>query len=276
MMMATVEKEGKTIEEAVELALSELSAREEDVDIEVLVPPSKGFLGIGARLARVRVSDRRGETAGAVAGDSQVVLASQAGRADAGAAASRAGQQGVAAAKDFLQAVFRAMGIPVSLEKLRSKEAVVLNLRGENLGVLIGKHGQTLDALQYLTGLVVNRRSDGEERTRIILDVEDYRRRRHDTLKKLAVRLAAQVKREGVSKVLEPMSSQERKVIHTTLQADRLVTTVSEGEEPRRKVVISPVNAAGREPVGKYGHNTSGGRAGRERNRHRVRRPAGE
>ena len=104
------------------------------------------------------------------------------------------------------------------------------------MGILIGKHGQTLDALQYLTNLVANKNSS--ERIRIIIDVEDYRERRIETLSRLAVRLADKVKRNGERVVLEPMNPHERKIIHMALQNDRRITTLSEGEEPYRKVII--------------------------------------
>lgn len=108
------------------------------------------------------------------------------------------------------------------------------------MGILIGKHGQTLDALQYLTNLVANKNSS--ERIRIIIDVEDYRERRIETLSRLAVRLADKVKRNGERVVLEPMNPHERKIIHMALQNDRRITTLSEGEEPYRKVVIELKN----------------------------------
>lgn len=108
------------------------------------------------------------------------------------------------------------------------------------MGILIGKHGQTLDALQYLTNLVANKNSS--ERIRIIIDVEDYRERRIETLSRLAVRLADKVKRNGERVVLEPMNPHERKIIHMALQNDRHITTLSEGEEPYRKVVIELKN----------------------------------
>ncbi len=125
------------------------------------------------------------------------------------------------------------MKLDVRIEKLTAAEQVTLNLRGEDLGILIGKHGQTLDALQYLTNLAAHR--DSEERVRVVIDVEDYRKRREETLARLAHRLADRVKLRGERVVLEPMSPHERKVIHTTLQDDLRVTTYSEGEEPFRK-----------------------------------------
>ncbi|SMC91393.1 RNA-binding cell elongation regulator Jag/EloR [Sporomusa malonica] len=200
------EKTGKTIEEAIELALAELGVSRDRVDHEVLEVPSKGLFGfIGSKLAKVRVAIRPIDP--------------------------------IDVAKQFLESVFKAMNITVSMEKKNQDDHVVINLRGEDLGILIGKHGQTLDALQYLTNLAANR--DADERSRIVLDVEDYRKRRAETLSRLAMRLADKVKRRGERVVLEPMSPQERKIIHMALQSDNRIVTYSEGDEPYRKVVIS-------------------------------------
>lgn len=146
--------------------------------------------------------------------------------------------EAVAAAKEFLQKIFNAMHIEVAMEKFINKNdgSVTFRLHGDDMGILIGKHGQTLDSLQYLTNLVANKNSN--ERVRVIIDVEDYRDRRIETLNRLAVRLADKVKRTGERVALEPMNPHERKIIHMALQGDRRVTTLSEGDEPYRHVVI--------------------------------------
>ena len=146
--------------------------------------------------------------------------------------------ESVNAAKEFLQKVFNAMKIDVVMEKFINKNdgSVTFKLHGDDMGILIGKHGQTLDSLQYLTNLVANKNSN--ERVRVIIDVEDYRDRRIDTLTRLANRLADKVKRTGERVALEPMNPHERKIIHMALQGDRRVTTLSEGDEPYRHVVI--------------------------------------
>lgn len=145
-------------------------------------------------------------------------------------------EQSVAAAKLFLENVFLSMGLSVTMEKRIVDGAVTFNLHGDDLGILIGKHGQTLDSLQYLTNLVANKAA--QERTRFIIDIENYRQRRVETLMVLAKKLASQVKRTREKVVLEPMTPHERKIIHMALQDDRRVTTNSEGEEPHRYVVI--------------------------------------
>ena len=146
--------------------------------------------------------------------------------------------ESVAKAREFLQKVFNAMKIEVVMEKFVNKNdgSVTFKLHGADMGILIGKHGQTLDSLQYLTNLVANKNS--ADRVRVIIDVEDYRDRRIETLNRLAYRLADKVKRSGERVALEPMNPHERKIIHMALQNDRRVTTLSEGDEPYRHVVI--------------------------------------
>ncbi|MEM5767381.1 MAG: RNA-binding cell elongation regulator Jag/EloR, partial [Bacillota bacterium] len=141
----------------------------------------------------------------------------------------------IEAAKKFLQDILDKMGLAVRIETFNG-DVTTINLWGDDLGILIGKHGQTLDALQYLINLVANKH--GDHRVRILLDVEDYRRRRTDTLKNLALRLAERVRRRGDEIALEPMTPQERKIIHMALQDNPYVYTVSEGDEPFRKIVI--------------------------------------
>lgn len=146
--------------------------------------------------------------------------------------------EAVNAAREFLQKVFNAMRIDVVMEKFINKYdgSVTLRLHGADMGILIGKHGQTLDSLQYLTNLVANKNST--ERVRVVIDVEDYRDRRIETLTRLARRLADKVKRTGERVALEPMNPHERKIIHMALQRDNRVTTLSEGDDPFRHVVI--------------------------------------
>jgi len=204
--MTSMEKTGKTIEEAVALALSELEVGIDRIDYEVLEVPSRGFLGfIGTKLAKVRVTVKPIDP--------------------------------MKVAQDFLENIFNLMKLEVQIEKIVKQDNTVFNIRGNDLGILIGKHGQTLDALQYLTNLTANR--DTESKVRIVLDVEDYRQRRAETLNRLAFRLADNVRRRGEKVVLEPMSSNERKIIHMALQNDQRVVTYSEGDEPYRKVVIA-------------------------------------
>lgn len=144
-------------------------------------------------------------------------------------------------AEKFLSSVFKAMDLPVNITMDYEPEDNVLaiNFEGKDMGILIGKRGQTLDSLQYLTSLVVNR--SGGQFVRIKLDTEDYRRRRKETLENLANNIARKVKKTGRPVSLEPMNPYERRIIHSCLQSNRYVETYSEGTEPYRYVVISPV-----------------------------------
>ena len=144
-----------------------------------------------------------------------------------------------ARAEQFLRDIFRCMGLTVAMSARETDEGYVYDLSGESLGILIGKHGQTLDALQYLTNLAANRGVSGE-RLHVLLDIEGYRARREETLTRLAGHLAEKACRIGQEIHLEPMNRHERKIIHMALQDSRKVSTYSAGDEPRRYVVIVP------------------------------------
>lgn len=145
-------------------------------------------------------------------------------------------EEAAAKAREFLQEVLKNMGMQVVIEKMIKPDKIILHLHGKNLGILIGKHGRTLDALQYLTNLTTNQGK--ETRHFIMLDVENYRHRREETLKQLALRLSGRVKKKGDRVVLEPMNGYERKIIHVALQDADHVRTESEGQDPYRHVVI--------------------------------------
>lgn len=205
--MREIEKNGKTVEEAVSAALAELGLNEDQVIVEVLAESSKGIFGIiGSKAARVKVTEKE---------DSPVIRA-----------------------KKFLTEIFDKMALNVELHASEVEEYTVLDISGPDLGILIGRRGDTLDALQYLTNLVANKNI--EKRVKFIVDVEGYRKRREETLHKLAFRLAEKAVRKGQNVMLEPMNPHERRVIHTALQGHRDVSTYSEGEEPYRKIVIAP------------------------------------
>ncbi len=204
--MKVAEKTGKTVEEAIEAALLELKVSKDQAEIEIIEEPvKKGIFGLlGTRLARVRVSYE--DDPGAIA-------------------------------VDFIKQVCQAMDVDASIEVSKKAEYWHVNIQGSELGILIGRRGDTLEALQYLTNLAVTRKIS--ERARIIVDVEGYRQRREDTLINLAKRLSDKVKRTGSRIVLEPMNPHERRIIHTALQDDGRISTFSEGEEPHRRVVIA-------------------------------------
>jgi spoIIIJ-associated protein len=195
---------GKTIEEAVKSGLLQWDTTEDRVKIQVLEQPSRGLFGlIGTRDAKVEL---------------ELI------------------PDAVEEAIYFLQDVFRTMSLEVRIEKKTDKDGVELHLFGSELGMLIGRRGQTLDALQYLVNIVANRYSSSH--LRIVLDAEYFRDRRKKTLEDLAARLAERVIRTQKEVVLEPMSPQERKVIHAKLQEHPSVRTFSRGEEPNRRIVI--------------------------------------
>ncbi|NLA58153.1 MAG: protein jag [Firmicutes bacterium] len=207
--MRTIERSARTVEEAIAEALEELQVAREDVEIEILDEGSRAFLGlIGGKLARVRVTvrDKREEKAQATA--------------------------------EFLQGILDRMGIVTRVEYSWQDEDVLrLDIQGEELGLVIGRRGETLDALQYLVSLAMNKNG---EWIRIILDAEGYRARREETLRNLALRLGERVKRTGRRAVLDPMNAMERRIIHLALQDDAGVETHSEGVAPYRRVIIAP------------------------------------
>lgn len=193
------------MEEAVRKSLVTLGASEDRVKVTVLEQPSKGLFGlIGVKEARVQVE----------------IL-----------------PDGVDHAVAFLQEVTDAMHSTVEIERDERSEEVLINLSGANLGTLIGRRGQTLDALQYLTNIVANRHSD--RHLRIVLDAEQFRQRRRETLESLSERMALRAAKTRKDIVLEPMSSSERKIIHAKLQGHPIVRTYSQGDEPNRCVVIA-------------------------------------
>ncbi|MFV0636652.1 RNA-binding cell elongation regulator Jag/EloR [Mitsuokella sp. WILCCON 0060] len=262
-MAETMEWTGRTVEAALEAAAAELGCAASSLEYTVLEQPSRGFLGIiGRRPARIRVRQEE-EQAPAVQDpvldmteletrleeeveETEKDSSSSAKDEHSGKTATVSSKEASpsleeqeARAKAFLEQVFAAMKIPVSLQRSEHEEGVLFQLEGENLGILIGKHGQTLDALQYLTNLSANRGASGE-RLHVLLDVEGYRARREETLSRLAGHLAEKACRIGQEVHLEPMNRHERKIIHMALQDSRKVTTYSAGDEPHRYVVIVP------------------------------------
>lgn len=259
-MADTMEWTGRTVEAALEAAAADLGCAPASLEYTVLEQPSRGFLGlIGRKDARIRVRDIDGaavaETKAADPSADMAELetrleeeveetqvdapdqASSAKAAKAKAAVSLLEQE--KRARKFLEDVFAAMKIEVELQRSETEEGILFQIEGESLGILIGKHGQTLDALQYLTNLAANR-GVASERLHVQLDIEGYRARREETLTRLAGHLAEKACRIGQEIHLEPMNRHERKIIHMALQDSRKVSTYSAGDEPRRYVVIVP------------------------------------
>ncbi len=215
--MTKIVASGKTIEDAVRKGLTELQVTADRVRVTVIGQPSKGLFGlIGTKEAKVEL-----ELLPEIAVVEAEVTADP-----------------VLETERFVTEVARTMGLDITIARQDSKDGLILALSGSgDLGMLIGRRGQTLDALQYLVNIVANRYSDSH--LRIILDAEDFRERRRKTLEDLSDRLAGHVIRTKKEVVLEPMSPQERKIIHAQLQNHTKVKTISKGDEPNRRVVIS-------------------------------------
>ncbi|KZL93021.1 RNA-binding cell elongation regulator Jag/EloR [Clostridium magnum] len=203
--MKVIEMTGRTVEEALKNALAELKVAEDRVEVEVLDAGAKGFLNfIGTRPAKIKVKVKRDY---------------------------------IYEAKAFIRDVLDCMEVKAEIRVKEENNIVKISLTGPDMGILIGYRGETLDSLQYLISLVVNKGHDVEYK-RVILDTENYRLKREETLKRLARRIADKVRKTGRSVKLEPMNPYERRVIHSALQNDFYVNTYSEGDEPFRRVVV--------------------------------------
>ena len=251
--MDYIEVSAKTIEEATSQATAQIESQGRVVtSVKVLEEPSKGFLGFGKKDALVRVyfeetsvthtavmeepvvqvveivTETTVDTVETVETEISVVVED---------GITKAEQDFIAdTGKEFLLGMFGKMGLSVQIEKLTTKDKITFQVHGEDLGILIGKHGQTLDAIQYLTNLVANK--EVRRRCQIVVDVENYRSRREETLIQLAHRLGAKVRRTRQKIALEPMNAFERKIIHLALQNEKNIKTDSEGQEPYRHIVI--------------------------------------
>jgi spoIIIJ-associated protein len=201
-----IEKTGKTVEEAINNSLSELNLTRDKVDVEVLDEGNRGLFGLlGSRLAKVKVTVK---------------------------------YDYALEAKSFLRQILDNMDIKAEINVEDTENGLKINMTGPDMGILIGYRGETLDALQYLISLVINKSKTSTEYKRVILDTENYRQKREETLIKLANRIAIKARNQKRNVVLEPMNPYERRIIHSALQDNPYVTTRSEGEEPYRKVVV--------------------------------------
>lgn len=276
--MEFIDVSAKTIEDAIVQGVAQLNSEGRELaETEVITQPSGGFLGIGRKPAVVRLyfttmaaEASQEEIAEAViqsnavesqptasidesatvvvesnasvdadqAADSEEAFDEEALKAKRSREVSKEDQAEIAEkGKQFLEDMFKQMGLTVFIEKMTTPDKITFQVHGDELGILIGKHGQTLDAIQYLTNLVANKEVAGH--CHVVVDVENYRSRREETLVNLAKRLASKVRRNRQKVSLEPMNAFERKIIHTALQGERNIVTDSEGVEPYRHVVIS-------------------------------------
>ena len=238
------EKWGTDIDEAVNLALADLKLTIDEVDVTVLEEPSRGFFGIGSKLAKVRVEPKKKpepvkkeqkkepkkETVKEVKKPAAKEKFEVTQRPD------NLKDIEDCEALTFLRNVIEQMNLKLDIKAQGNEDSLYLDITGNDSGTIIGKRGQTLDSIQYLTSLVVNK--DKEKYVRVIVDAENYRAKREKTLEQLANRLADKVIKTRKSVRLEPMNPYERKVIHATLQSNPGIITRSEGEEPYRRVII--------------------------------------
>ncbi len=259
--MDYIEVSGKNVDEALTNALIKLETTSDKVEYEVIEKGSAGFLGMGRKLAVIKVRKKEDkpveanvkakETETHKVADSSVSY-EPVKSVDNNEIKDDSHEQPKKTSKyttvmpneeverritTFLGDMFKAMNLEVKIDvKFDDPDCVNVELSGPNMGVLIGKRGQTLDSIQYLTSLVVNKGKD--KYVRIKVDTEDYRNRRKETLESLAKNIAYKVKRSRKPVSLEPMNPYERRIIHSTLQNDKFVSTRSEGEEPFRHVVV--------------------------------------
>lgn len=272
-MIKTLEKSGRTEEDAIQAALKELGLERDDVSVEILERAKSGFFGIGATQAVVRITYecqdapevRKEEVRPAPKAEAAPVSAKEpaepvkkaepeTAKAVTEAAAPTAEVKAVAsdenpkyaAIRSFLSGLLDRMDIEAEIEiSERPNGGIDVNLSGNGMGAIIGRRGETLDAIQHLTNYVINR--GGEKRAHINIDAESYRAKREDALTHLAEKMAEKAIKYKRSMSLEPMNSYERHVIHTALQNYEGVTTASTGEEPNRRVVVSYVKPEGEE-----------------------------
>ena len=203
--MKSIEVEGKTVEEALNKALIELGKDRSMVDIEVLDPGSKGLFNvIGVKPAKIRVSSK---------------------------------YDYIEEAQVFIKNILNCMEIEADINIKEEDDTIKINLSGDKMGVIIGYRGETLDSIQYLVSLVVNKTHELPHK-KVILDTENYRSKREETLKGVAIKTANKVRKTSKVFKLEPMNPYERRIIHSTLQGHAFVNTYSEGEEPFRRVVV--------------------------------------
>lgn len=203
--MKEIVKKGKTVDDAVEAALAELGVGKDDVEITVLTEGNKGLFGLGSKEAEVKVT--------VIEKSSEEI------------------------ARDFLNTVLEGIGLEASVDISTDEERMNIEISGESMGVIIGRRGETLSALQYLTSLVVNRKTEGY--TKISIDTENYKKKREESLIKLANKTAEKVIKYRRNITLDPMNPYERRIVHSSLQGNDKISTFSTGDEPMRRVVVA-------------------------------------
>ena len=232
-MGKSVNKTGATVDEAIEAALSELGCTKEQVTIEVVEEGTEGgFLGLGRKEAEVKVTVNSDEAAApAEAADDTYYGDDESFEGDAVSEAEDA-------AANFVAEVLSGIGIHGNMDSYREDDTIYISVTGSDCGAAIGRHGETLEAISYMTNLIANKHS--EQRVHVYLDVGGYRKHREQVIKGLADKAVSRVRRSGRKVVMEAMSPAERRIVHSYLQDVNGVTTHSEGVEPNRCVVVTP------------------------------------
>ena len=225
--MKEVVTEGKTVEAAVQKACGELHVSREELDIEVIAESSSGFLGlVGGRKAQIRATVKERPVAAAPPPAASTAVPAPPGMPPA------------EAAQKTLEDILRLLGGETRVDREEDAERILLTIQGDGSGLLIGRKGQTLDALEYLINKIVHK--DAEDKKRIIVDTENYRSRREESLAQLALRLAEKAKKIGRPVTISPMNAHDRRVVHLALQEDKTLRTRSTGSGLYRKIIITP------------------------------------
>jgi spoIIIJ-associated protein len=232
--MASLEIEGKSVEEAVEAASIQLNVPKEDLEIEILSQGSTGIFGIvGSKKAKIRATIKG--KGGGLHPEEQI-SSSSTPHPDTPPPSD---DVLINEARTLTQDMLNLMGLQVSLEVQKEKETIHIKIEGDTSGLLIGRRGQTLDALQYILTRILNRR--GPEKIKVIMDSGDYRERRKIYLEELALKMAEKVKQSGKPAVISPLNAHDRRIVHMALEKDKTLKTVSRGEGQLKKMVISTV-----------------------------------
>ena len=249
--MRFIEKVGRTIDEAITEALIELGASTDEVNIEVLSKGSKGLLGFGAKEAKVKVTLKYEPEDNINVSEIKVLEKSAVPKKEIIKKEVKKDSEDlvivtpeeltevIKLAENFLYKLLKEMSIEATVtSKVVNNNRVAISIEGNGMGIIIGKRGETLDAIQYIVNIIANK--NREEYIKVMIDTENYRARREDTLKKLAYKLSKKAYQTKKPVILEPMNPYDRRIIHAALQDSKIVKTHSEGKEPFRRVVISP------------------------------------
>ncbi len=263
-MIREVIATGRTVDAAIDAGCEQLGLPRDEIDFEIIDMPHKGFLGLSQTPARVRVFKEEPDIeVAAPAPKAPDMVAAPHSYATSAPAANAPELDGkIEAARQYVLDVVTAMGLDqITVTASQQDSNVTLKINGDVSGVAIGRRGETLDALQYLTGLAANR-VEGDY-LRVIIDSGNYRERRRNTLEQLAKKLAAAVIKTGRNTTLEPMNPYERRIIHATISEIEGVTSASVGEEPNRCVIISSTNPRPQQPNDRHDSRPSKGRPNR-------------